>query len=53
MIVMVATIVLGVVFDGMEFSRAATFGLVAGPGWLAIMTLLGLVLHAVGWSGEE
>ena len=52
-IIMVATTVLGVVFEGVGISKAVTVGLFAGPGWLAVLTLLGLILNAFGWEGEQ
>ena len=52
MVVMVLSS-MGALFDGWSLDRALVIGLIAGPGWLAMLTFLGLICWVLGWGFDD
>jgi hypothetical protein len=52
MIVMVLTFIAALA-DGWSLGPALIVSLIAGPGWLAILTFLGLLCWLFGWGYNE
>ena len=50
MFVMIVTIILGVI-EGYSVREATIFGLYAGPGWLALLTVAALIWRACKQDG--
>jgi hypothetical protein len=51
---MVIGIVLAII-DGWNVTKAVIYGLLVGPGWLALLTIVGFVMWLFGWgsNGED
>jgi hypothetical protein len=44
---------IGALFDGWPVDRALLHGLIAGPGYLAFLSVLGLLCWVFGWGFND